>query len=304
MMLERLSPSVLDLLPGSTISMSLEGWTLRLLQTRGRRVLMWANIPLSPGLLKDGVVNDPMALGQVIGDTFKAGGLSRRKVVCAVNVPQAVSRILTVPMLKAANLARAVAIEIRRLLPAAQQDSFVHWHPVEGRSLTQQQIYVLTVPKEPVLAMVSALKAGGIQPNSMDLRTLALARSVNQKDAILANLEANSADVVLIVDDIPVMMRSIYLGDEPSSIASAQDRLLGELSRSLSFYNDTNRANPLAPTVPVYLTGDLASDPDLVAPVEDVTGHPVSTPEPPVVCPADFPASQYMVNIGLALKEL
>lgn len=294
----------LDLFAAPTVSMSLEGYTLRLLETRGRRVQMWANIPLIPGLVKGGMIRDPGALGQVIGDTFKAGGISKRKVFCALNVPQAVSRIFMVPRANSAELAKAVDKELRRLLPAAREDSYIYWQPVQSNSQTQQQVYALTVPKEPLLTMVSALKVAGIRPYSMDLRTHALARSVNQKDAILANLESNSADVVIIVDDIPVMTRSVHLGDEPSAITAAQERLLGELTRSLSFYNDTNRANALPPTVPIYLTGDLASDPDLVAPVESATGHPVSSPELPLQGPDDFPSSQYMVNIGLALKEL
>lgn len=289
---------------GPIISLSIEGWTLRVMETRGRRIVMWANIPLSSELIREGLIADANGLGKIIGETIKAGGLSKRRVVCAVNVPHAVPRMFTVPKDQGANLANVVDRELHRQIPAAKEDSFVYWQAVEGKSQTQQQIYSLTVPKEPLLTMLASLKVAGVRPYSMDLRTLALARSINQKDAILANLEANTADVVLIVDDIPVMMRSIYLGDEPASITSAQDRLLGELSRSLSFYNDTNRANPLAPTVPIYLTGELAGDSDLVQPVKNLTGHPVSVLDPPMEYPPDFPGSLFMVNIGLALKEL
>lgn len=295
---------MLGLFSASSIALSLEGWTLRLLETRGRQVLMWANIPVSPGLVKGGVVVDPEALGRVIGEAFKGGRLSRRKVLCALNAPQAVSRLLTVPKAQGVNLARVVEREVRRLFPSASEDSFMYWQAVAGKAMSQQQVCVLTVPKEPLLAMASALRAAGIRPQSMDLRTLALARSVNQKDAILANLESNSVDVVIVVDDIPVLIRSIHLGEEPVPIATAQNRLLDELTRTISFYNDSNRANPLAPTLPIFLTGDLAADPDLVAPVEDSTGHPVWPLEPPLECPPDFPSSQYMVNIGLALKGL
>jgi len=189
------------------------------------------------------------------------------------------------------------------VLPAASQESFVYWQPVDGSAETQQ-VYVVAVPKEPLLAMVNTLKVAGIRPYSMDLRVLALARSVNRKDAILANLESNTADVAVVANDIPVLMRSMYLGDEPVGMAEAQDRLVRELARTIDFYNDNNRSNPLPPTVPVYLTGDLASDPDLITPVESSTGHPVSPLEPPMECPPDFPASQFMVNVGLALKEL
>jgi len=277
---------------------------LRVLETRGRQVELWANIPFSPGFIKNGVVADAAGLGQVIGSTFKTAKLSRRKVMCALNVPQAQSRVITVPKAKGVRPDKIIDREIRRQLPAAQDNCFTYWQPLEGMSMTQQRVYVLAVPREPVLALMAAMNAAGIRPCSMDLRAMALARSVNQKDAILANLETNTVDVVIVVDDIPAIMRSIYLGDEPVPLDVAQQRLLSELSRTINFYNDTNRGNPLAARVPVYLSGDLASDPDLVAPVEDASGHPVSHLAPPLLCPPDFPHSQYMVNIGLALKEL
>lgn len=289
---------------GPIISLSIEGWTLRVMETRGRRIVMWANIPLSSELIREGLVADANGLGKIIGETFKAGGLSKRRVVCAVNVPHAVPRMFTVPKDQGANLANVVDREIHRQLPAVQEDSFVYWQAVGGKSQTQQQIYLLTVPKEPLLMMLTSLKVAGVRPYSMDLRTLALARSINQKDAILANLEANTADVVISVNDIPVFMRSVSLGEEPAPTTVAQTRLLSELNRTLSFYNDTNRANPLVSAVPIFLTGELAGDSDLVQLVEDLTGHPVSVLDPPMEYPPDFPGNQFMVNIGLALKEL
>lgn len=278
---------------------------MRVLETRGHSVKMWANIPFNPKLTSGGMVVDPEGLGQIIGDTFKSARLSKRRVVCAINVQQAMSRILTIHDSKGPGLAKAVEREIRPLLPTAQEDSLVYWQPLESRSpLTQQRVYVLTVPKMPVQAMVAALKVAEVKPLSMDLRTLALARSINRRDGILANLETNSLDVVVVVDDLPVLIHSVYLGDDPISMAEAQDRLLAELTTTIVCYNDANRSKPLAPAVPVFLTGDLASDPDLVARVEQSTGHLVGLLEPPLVYPSDFLPAQYMVNIGLALKEL
>ncbi|MDO8689417.1 MAG: hypothetical protein Q7R39_05305 [Dehalococcoidia bacterium] len=42
--------------------------------------------PFNPGFM-NGMVANVNALGKVIGDTFKAGSLSGRKVICAINAP-------------------------------------------------------------------------------------------------------------------------------------------------------------------------------------------------------------------------
>ncbi|MDO8689049.1 MAG: hypothetical protein Q7R39_03405 [Dehalococcoidia bacterium] len=294
----------LPVLSPSTVSLSLEGWTLRVLETRGRQVHLWATIPFNPSLIKDGVVVDAEGLGRVIRDTFKTARLSRRKVVFAVGLPQAMLRVITFPKVMGASPDKVVDREIRRQLPGIQENTFVSWQALDGGSTTQSRVYVLAVPQAPVLAFLGALKVGGIRPTSMDLRAMALARSVNRKDAILGNVEANSVDVVIVLDDIPVLMRSMYLGDGPVSSDMAQERFLSELSRSISFYNETNRANPLADDLPIYLTGDLASEPSLAPLVEQSIGHTVSLADPPFEFSPDFPVSQFMVNIGLALKEL
>jgi Tfp pilus assembly PilM family ATPase len=265
---------------------------------------MWANVPFDPSLLRSAAVADPLGLGRVINAAFEAGKLSRRGILCALNGLQAVSRHLTLPAVGKGSMEKIVEREIRRIMPAAQEDNFIYWQVLEGRGEVQKRVYVLSVPRGPLLSLLEALRAAKVRPAVMDLKPLALARAANRKDAVVANLESTSVDVVVVVDDIPAMIRSIHLGDTPQGVDLALSRLLDELSRTIGFYNDTNRANPLDPSVPILATGDLAADPAVAADISSLTGHPVVPLEPPLEYPPDFPVAQYMVNIGLVLKVL
>jgi Tfp pilus assembly protein PilN len=61
---------------------------------------------------------------------------------------------------------------------------------------------------------------------------------------------------------------------------------------------------PLDTTVPVFVCGDLAEKPETWESLVSRTGYPVSVLPSPVEPPEGFNTNEFMVNIGLALKEL
>jgi len=64
-----------------------------------------------------------------------------------------------------------------------------------------------------------------------------------------------------------------------------------------------NRSNPLPASVPIYLTGEVALNPELAQRVGALSGRTVAPVESPLSCPAHFPVALYMTNIGLILKS-
>jgi hypothetical protein len=138
----------------------------------------------------------------------------------------------------------------------------------------------------------------------MDLRPIALARAIGRPDAIVANLEEGSLDLVVVAQDVPALVRSLPLpSSEVSDRDAAQERLIGELERTLAYYDETNPDQPLDPDTPLYLTGNLAAGIALAERVRAATRHPIGrlTGLPPY--PDDLPVGDYLVNIGLALKQ-
>ena len=185
------------------------------------------------------------------------------------------------------------------------ETSYLTWQNIPGNPIElKDQVYVLATPKEPLIAMVEAIQAAGIKPRVVDLKPLALARAVNEKDAIVVSGESNSVELAIVVDDIPRMVRSVYLGGEMVDTDKVGSYLQEELNRSIAFYNDQNRATPLDTDVPVYLAGEVAGSPGLADSVANLTGRKVAQLEPPLKYPAGFPVAEYLVNIGLVLKML
>ncbi len=285
------------------ITLNIEGISLRVLSFSGGRVESWVSVPFNPRFVRSGFVAEPDGLGQVIKGVLEEKRIGRGRVVCALTGLGSVSRVLTLPKVSKGDLGEVVTREARRVMGISPETSQVFWQPLPGGE-ARQRVYVLAVPKEPVVSLVEAVRASGRRPWLVDLKPLALARAVNRRDAIIANGDGNSVEIVIIVDDVPTLMRCVFLGGEMLDSERATINLIEELTRSIAFYNDTNRANPLPSDLPIYLTGEAAESPHLASTVASLTGRPVGSLMPPLPCPPELPLAEYMVNIGLVLRAL
>lgn len=289
---------------GTVVALSIEGITLRIVKAQRNQVLDWASIPFNVRFMHGGFIQDPNSMGQVIKSALASRGLAKAQVVFALPGQQAVARIIPLPPVSKGDLPAVINREARRLLTFSPESGYLFWQPL-GPSGGRPRAYILIVPKDPLDNLLAALKVAGVaHPRAIDLEPLALARGANRKDAIVVCGESNHVEVVIVVDDVPVLTRSIHLGDTPQATATVAARLLDELGRSISFYNDTNRDNPLDPQVPIVLTGDLIAQMGIEAEAGTLTGRPVLPPEPPLDYPANFPVTPFVVNLGLISKLL
>ncbi|MBE0415121.1 MAG: pilus assembly protein PilM [Dehalococcoidia bacterium] len=285
------------------ISLSIEGTTLRILTFTKGSVEAWNSVPLDPKFLAMGHVVDPQGLGGVIKNALEGRDSLTGRVVCALPGLRTMSRLISVPKVGKKELPEVISREVRRLMAVSEADNYLHWQSIPAET-DLMRFFVLAVPKEPLHALMEALREAGLKPRAIDLKPLALMRAVNKKDAIIANGESNSVELVIVVDDVPTLMRSVFLGEGVVSQDYAVSRISDELGRTIAFYNDTNPDNPLDPEVPVYLTGAAASGVSFALNVTALIGRPVQPLDPPLPYPENFPVAEFMVNLGLILKLL
>ena len=112
------------------------------------------------------------------------------------------------------------------------------------------------------------------------------------------------ANVFLMDDYIPAIMRTFALGREGLDATGKIERLLGELAQTIRFYNDSHHDAPIRGTTPIYLTGRLLGTPEAVDIMRSALERTVERPVPPIPAPESLPAAEYMTNLGLALKKV
>jgi type IV pilus assembly protein PilM len=137
----------------------------------------------------------------------------------------------------------------------------------------------------------------------MDLAPLALSRIPDEPRAIIVNSRLAHLDIMVMTDRIPELIRTLSLPSESESLEEKLPFIAEEFNRTVAFYNSTHTDRPLDPVVPVFICGELAEAPESWQSVVG-GGYSVSLLPSPVEPPEGFNPNEFMVNIGLALKEL
>jgi len=213
-----------------------------------------------------------------------------------------VPRIIDFPQMNLRLLKEAVPREMKREMPVPMEEMHLSWQIIR-RDNGHLRVFALGVPRDVLGLQMEAIRLAGAKLQSMDVKPLALVRAVGRGEALIADLEPGSLDIIVVRGGIPATIRTVSLQREIDTTEDKARRLGEELARAVKFYNDTHPEEPLQPSTPAYLTGSLAEAAASSGVVEASVGHPVEPLAPPLQCPADLPLATFMVNIGLALKE-
>jgi Tfp pilus assembly PilM family ATPase len=262
--------------------------------------------------MSQGQIHNTDTIGNVISATIKDLNGSRRNVVSSVTGQRSVHRILRIPNIQDKLLEETIRRKAKQEFAIPLDETDIHWR-ILSRTSTQIILYVLAVPNILIDQQVIALKVAKIKPRVMDIKPLALQRLINKPSALIVNLEKYSLGVIIIVNNIPILVRSVPLETGNLTAEAKVDLLSQELARTAKYYNESNKNNRLPEETVVYLTGEmfessqidtrLEESSDLSARLQSRTPYSVQYPKGPFSLPENFSIPTYAVNLGLALKS-
>ena len=291
-------------MPKRIIALSIEGTVLRILGSRGDSVDVWGSVPFRPSCVRNGHVADPDGLGGVIKNALVDMELTKGVYVCALPAIGSTSRIIDLPLeVDVAALGGIVQREARRFMGASLDDYYLHWRALPART-RHRQVFSLAVPREPLHALMEAMQKAAQIPKIIELKPLALMRAVNRRHAIIANGENSSVEMVIVVDDTPVLIFGTAFAEGALHPDYAVGRISEELVRTIGYYNDSHKDEALDPELPIYLTGALASSAPFSINVATLTGRLIERLDPPLRYPSELPVAEYMANMGLVIRAL
>lgn len=281
------------------VSLYLDDSRLWLLETRGHRIKEWADSPLEPGLVRDGVVVDEAVVAGKIVALLKSRKVRAKKVVAGLSGIHGFFKLITLPDVSGSLLSRAVKLEAEKALPIPLDQLYLSWQ-ILSRQGGGIQAFLAAVPRSQVDALVKTMRAAGLNPYLIDLKPLALSRAADREKAIIADLQPAELNVVVMVGRVPRLVRTVSL-DETKSWTEKLSFIREELERTVKYYNSSQAESQMDREVPVLVSQELAAGLALNK-LASILNHPVSVLGSPFKCPNDFPAGHYLVNIGLALK--
>jgi len=276
---------------------------IRLLVTKGKRVQKWARLPLEPDLVRDGVILEEAQVVDRLKELFKLQKVSAKKVIAGISGLNSIYRLITLPELPEAVRDEAVRHEARRVIPVSLDQVYLAYQSLPSPP-GEMRLFLTAFPRNAADALIRTLRQAGVEPYLMDLAPLALCRTANEPRAIIINVWSTNLDIVVMADRVPQVLRSLSLPGEATSLSEMLPAITEELERTITFYNSSHLENPLDSTVPILVSGDLAEAPDTWQALAGKAGYSVSILPSPMEFPEGFDPSQFMVNLGLALKEL
>jgi len=277
---------------------------INLLVMNGRHVEKWASMPLEPGLVSHGLIVDEAQVADKVKQLFKETGAQTNKVITALSGHDSLYRIITLPELPEAILPEAVKREARRAIPTPLEEVYFSYQRLPSLTKGEGRVFLATFPRNLVDALIKTLRQAGVTPYILDLAPLALCRIPDQPRAIIVNVRLEHLDVIVLADRLPQVIRRLSLSGEAESLEERLPLIAEEFTRTVAFYNSSHLEKPLDPIVPVFVCGDLAEKPEAWESVVGHAGYSVSPLPSPVEPPEGFNPNEFMVNIGLALKEL
>ena len=285
-----------------TTTIYIDGSAISVLVARGRKARKWASMPLEPGLVKDGVILNEDAVASKVKELWQTQKIGAGRVIAGISGINCLYRLLTLPELPKEILPEAVKREAGRVLGVPLEQLYLSWQtlpPPRGETL----IYLAASPRNSVDALISTLHKAGLNPYLMDLKPLALARTITEPRAIVIDLQPTSFDIVIMAEGIPHVIRSLPLAQEAPS-EKKMPLITEELNRAITFYNSSHKDKPIKAAAPLLVCGELAEQQDAWKSLTGKQERPVQILPSPLEMIENFPASQYMTNIGLALKML
>ncbi|MET0495477.1 MAG: type IV pilus assembly protein PilM [Actinoplanes sp.] len=176
----------------------------------------FGQVPLPPGTVQGGVVEDPIAVTSALKQLWAACRFNTKLVMVGVTHPQLVVREVAVSNLPAKEMHKSLPFQVRDMLPLAVERSLLDFRPLEepGNNPTVRGL-LIAMPKDAVLAIVQAVERAGLHVVNVDLASFALLRAASRLDAhveAIVDIGADITSVVVHADGEPLIVRTVPRG--------------------------------------------------------------------------------------------
>ncbi|TAK22088.1 MAG: hypothetical protein EPO26_12445 [Chloroflexota bacterium] len=284
-----------------TVGLTFDGGVLRIVAAQRGRIVFWDTVPFDPRMAPGAAIAEPFNLGRFIRDAIRRRGVPTRRLHCAISGAGAIVRVVDVPGRLNRRRKDLHVSEALRSIGISPSRHYVFSQPLDPTA-DSESVFCVAIPRDVMRSSVETMRAAGVRPRSFDTIPLAIARGIGAPDAVIVSVGQLAADIAIIVDDLPLLVSRRPFGSD-ATLDEARELTIDALVAALREVEDTYVGTRVSRTIPIYLVGDAANDLRLADRARRATGHPIGRPSPMIDCPEDFPADEYLANVGLILKE-
>jgi type IV pilus assembly protein PilM len=287
----------------NTTTLCISDVSMRLMVTRGKRIIKLADMPLDINLSEVDAPEKEARLAEKIKYLFKSNRIGTKKIILGLSGLHCLTRPITLPELPRAMLEEAVTREARRVLPVPVEQLYISWQTVSITS-GKLQAFMVAIPRHIADMVIKIVNQAGFKPYIMDIKPLALTRLAKEATAIIIDVQSSEFDIVIMVNGLPQPVRTVPFPKETPSLKERLAIVKDELERTIQFYNSNNQDTKLQLGTPMLVSGELADETELYESLGQELGFKPALLTSPLKCLKHLDPSHHLVNVGLTLKEL
>lgn len=247
------------------------------------------------GSLVAGRVTDPAGVGSALRQLLARSEIHETRAMVAASDALATFRTITLP---AATPDSNVESVVAKELPLDKDRTATRWFDVHTNGLSRV-VFATAWDRSQVKGVVDAVKAAGLEPAVVDLKSACLARTVTPSAAVVVDMSSTPTEIVLIDSHLPQLSRQVDLGGtSPDENLAA----LIEPVRAVVRYAGRGKSSDFGPDSPVLVAADQTPSPAAMASASAALRRPVDLlPLPPRV--PDIRYATYLACLGLLMRR-
>src|SRR5438094_6276992 len=243
-----------------------------------------------------GKVIDPSAVGSALKQLLARTEVSQAHALVAVSDSIATFRVLDVPLDETdQQITVAVAKELT-LDPERIATRWVTVSTAEGR----RRVYAAAWDRAALRACTDAVKHAGVDAVVDELKSAAIARTVQEPSCVVLDLVSNPAELVLLDRSTPHTWHSFPLANGAGD--GLAETLVGPIQSVVRFHQRTPRSS-FREDSPVLISAEQAVPQQAMNQLSALTGLPVRVLGQPPRVPPNVRHSTYLVCLGLIMRR-
>ena len=280
----------------SVTSMYITDTSIQVTVVRGDEVEKWVTAALEPNLVVNGIVMDTDSLAAKLSELFNDHAIKRDNVIVGLSGIHGITRIMDLPNVPLNVLDEAIYHEAERDLPVTMDTIYLSWQVIK-ETYQDMTIFFIAYARNALDPLMDTLRKAEIRPAFLELAPLALTRNVDSPTSIVFDVRSNEMDIVVLIDNIPILSRSIPMRFD-DSMEENESIILDELERTIAFYESMGSIDKLS----IFGFGNI--DSQTLESLSSSLKHPIHSTPLPLYYPPEFSPDTYSVNLGLAMGEM
>lgn len=193
----------------------------------GYKLVNYGSADVPEGVVEDGRIHDPVALGQLISNLLSEKKIKSKLVATAVPGKEAVSRLIRLPAELSEQELRDMVLnqEASLYLPFPREDADVDYQKlgtsVDDDGIERQEILMVATPKEVTDTYMQVMESANLTLDVVEVSSYALLRALRNylrdynspaESVAIVDIEYEHTEITIAVDGVPQFARTFPIG--------------------------------------------------------------------------------------------